>query len=218
MSAVQPYWEAVSLVQLAAPVGAARILSPENCKRQAFEGHGRTMRAPAYWMPTIVVMHVAATIHADALRDFVAVSNGKQLQGAVRAKARHIVINNHMDLTDIPREENTFTMSDGVLVIKEQAFPEAPELAGQWTRSVRVRTLRGQPWQPTAPRHMAGKLLTIALLAALESPTDLPMLSAQPTCTANPQLEQAVDQAWATLSHISHAHTAGKVCACNRGA
>ena len=67
-----------------------------------------------------------------SIPEAVAVSSPSQLQVAVRSGVKHIVINEHLDMTSSPRFSRTTVLDAGMLAI-------VPNENGEYTRTIRVR-------------------------------------------------------------------------------
>lgn len=69
---------------------------------------------------------------AISIPEAVAVRSPSQLQVAVRSGVKHIVINEHLDMTSSPRFSRTTVLDAGMLAI-------VPNEYGEYTRTIRVR-------------------------------------------------------------------------------
>lgn len=73
----------------------------------------------------------AANGGSGVAQDQIAVKTASQLQQAVRSGKRHVIINDHLDLTQIPRFADTTALDTSVLAVR-------PNPAGQYTASIQV--------------------------------------------------------------------------------
>jgi hypothetical protein len=95
----------------------------------------------------IMTSHVLAVLGAAVMcalslaRDDVAfVTTPAELQQAVRARVKHIIVIEHMDLTETPHFEEAQSFSDGIIAVNPApGVATLPEVKGLHTETIRVR-------------------------------------------------------------------------------
>lgn len=103
-----------------------------------------------------IMMTFVASVVGDvpaSTPEAVAVRNPSQFQVAVRSGVKHIVINEHLDMTTTPRFSETTIMDAGMIAI-------VPNEKGEYTRTIRVRChlrLHDVHLMPKPLRVMSGK-------------------------------------------------------------
>ena len=92
------------------------------------------MLRPAYLLIYWVFVHCCKPAGSVPLGspDATAVTHPAQLQQAIRAGVKHVVVRQHLDMTSTPAFREAVSMDDGMLSL-------IPNAAGNHTQSIRVR-------------------------------------------------------------------------------
>lgn len=106
--------------------------------------HNRGLPMPSMWRLYAAIIcrkvlfqdGVAADVvvsNPGSLSESVVVSTPSQLQEAVRSGKRHVIISDHMDLTQVPRFSQTTVLDTSVLAVGQTG-------SGEYTASIQVRS------------------------------------------------------------------------------